>query len=127
MKYIINLVDYDVKYADAINEIRIDEWGKDCAIDIRKKITKNSHIKVAKQNDLVVGFGSGKIIGDAFYLDSIVIKKEFRNKSIGSMLLNYFINYARKLNLANIVCEGVLSNEKMNIAPLMKKYNFEEF
>ena len=42
------------------------------------------------------------------------------------MLLNYFINYARKLNLANLICEGVLSNERMNIAPLMKKYNFEE-
>lgn len=103
MKYVINLVDYEEKYADEINEIRIDEWGRDCAT-----------------------FGSGKIIGDAFYIDSIVIKKEFRNKSIGSMLLNYFINYARKLNLANLICEGVLSNERMNIAPLMKKYNFEE-
>lgn len=37
MKYVINLVDYEEKYADEINEIRIDEWGRDCATDIRKK------------------------------------------------------------------------------------------
>lgn len=40
MKYVINLVDYEEKYADEINEIRIDEWGRDCAADMRKKLPK---------------------------------------------------------------------------------------
>lgn len=40
--------------------------------------------------------------------------------------MDYFINYAKKLGLSNIVCEGVLVNDNMNIENIMKKYDFKE-
>lgn len=40
--------------------------------------------------------------------------------------MEYFINYAKSLELSNIVCEGVLINDNMNIENIMKKYNFKE-
>jgi len=42
------------------------------------------------------------------------------------MFMDYFINYSKSLQLSNIVCEGVLVNNKMNIENIMKKYDFKE-
>lgn len=36
------------------------------------------------------------------------------------MFMDYFIDYSKSLQLANIVCEGVLVNNKMNIENIMK-------
>lgn len=49
------LIDYEEKYADIINEIEEQQWGKWCAGDIRDKIGEYTHIKLAKiENDIVV-------------------------------------------------------------------------
>ena len=42
------------------------------------------------------------------------------------MFMDYFIEYSKKLGLVNIVCEGILVNNKMNIENIIKKYKFKE-
>ena len=120
------LIDYEEKYADEINKIEEEQWGKWCTGDIRDSIEKHTHIKLAKLKDEIVGIGYGKRVGDAFYIQVIVIKPEFQHKHIGSIFMDYFIEYSKSLNLSNIVCEGVLINNNMNIQNIMKKYNFKE-
>lgn len=120
------LIDYEEKYADEINKIEKEQWWTWGTGDIRNEIGKHTLIKLAKLNDEVVGVAYGKRVGDAFYIQAIVIKPDYQHKHIGSMFMDCFINYANSLNLANIVCEGVLVNNKMNIENLMKKYNFKE-
>lgn len=120
------LIDYEDKYADKINKIEKEQWGTWGTGDIRNEIEKHTSIKLAKLNDEVVGVAYGKRVGDALYIQAIVIKPDYQHKHLGSMFMDCFINYANSLNLANIVCEGVLVNNKMNIENLMKKYNFKE-
>lgn len=120
------LIDYEEKYADIINEIEEQQWGKWCAGDIRDKIGEYTHIKLAKIENDIVGIGYGKRVGDAFYIQVIVIRLQYQHNHIGSMFMDYFIDYSKSLQLANIVCEGVLVNNKMNIENIMKKYDFKE-
>lgn len=120
------LVDYEERYADALNKIEEQQWGKWCTGDIRDTITEHTYIKLAKAGEDIVGIGYGKRIGNVFYIQVIVIKPQYQHNHIGSMFMDYFINYAKLLQLSNIVCEGVLVNNKMNIENLMKKYDFKE-
>ena len=123
----VELVDYEEKYADIINKIEEQQWGKWGCGDIRDNIlTKHTNIKLAKIGDEIAGVGYGKRVGDAFYIQVIVIKPEYQHMHIGSMFMNHFIEYSKSLKLSNIVCEGVLVNNKMNLENLMKKYNFKE-
>jgi len=126
MRENIILVDYEEKYADIINKIEEEQWGRWCSGDIRNEIGRHTHIKLAKVEEEIAGIGYGKRVGDVFYIQVIVIKPKYQHNHIGSMFMDYFINYAKELKLANIVCEGVLVNNKMNITNLMKKYNFKE-
>ena len=122
----IDLIDYEEKYADIINEIEQEQWGKWCTGDIRDEIGIHTHIKLAKSNEDIAGIAYGKRVGDAFYIQVIVIKPKYQHHHIGSMFMDYFINYAKTLELSNIVCEGVLVHDNMNIENIMKKYNFKE-
>ena len=122
----IDLIDYEEKYADIINEIEEEQWGKWCTGDIRDEIGIHTHIKLAKIDDEIAGIAYGKRVGDAFYIQVIVIKPKYQHNHVGSTFMDYFIDYAKQLELANIVCEGVLINDKMNIENMMKKYNFKE-
>lgn len=122
----IVLIDYEEKYANIINKIEEEQWGKWCTGDIRDEMEIHTHIKLAKINDEIAGIAYGKRVGDAFYIQVIVIKPKYQHNHIGSMFMEYFIDYSKKLQLKNIVCEGVLVNNKMNIENIMKKYNFKE-
>ncbi len=126
MQNIVNLIDYEEKYADIIYEIEEQQWGSWCSDDIRDEITEHTHIKLAKKGTEIVGVGYGKRVGDAFYIQVIVIKPQYQHIHIGSMFMDYFIDYSKALHLSNIVCEGVLVNNRMNIENIMKKYNFKE-
>lgn len=122
----IVLIDYEEKYADIINEIEEEQWGKWCTGDIRNEMGIHTNIKLAKVDKEIAGIAYSKRVEDAFYIQVIVIKPKYQHNHIGSMFMDYFINYAKELKLAHIVCEGVLVNNKMNIENIMKKYDFKE-
>ena len=122
----IVLIDFEDKYVNIINEIVEEQWGKWCAGDIRDEIGIHTHIKLARIKDDIAGIGYGKRVGDAFYIQVIVIRPKYQHNHIGSMFMDYFIEYSKNLGLANVVCEGVLFNNKMNIENMMKKYHFKE-
>ena len=46
MKDKIVLIDYEEKYADMINEIEEEQWGKWCTGDIRDKLETHTSIKL---------------------------------------------------------------------------------
>lgn len=120
------LMDYEEKYADTIKKIEEQQWGRWCTEDVRDEINEHTHIKLAKIGEDIAGVGYGKKVGDAFYIQVIVIKPQYQHSHIGSMFMDYFVDYSKSLQLSNIVCEGVLVKNKMNIENIMKKYNFKE-
>lgn len=54
MKNDVELIDYEEKYADIINKIEEEQWGKWCTGDIRDIIEKHTHIKLAKAGEKIV-------------------------------------------------------------------------
>ena len=94
----VSLIDYEEKYADTINEIEEQQWGRWCTGDIRDEITEHTHIKLAKFGENIVGVGYGKRVGDVFYIQVIVIKPQYQHIHIGSMFMDYFIDYSNHFN-----------------------------
>lgn len=122
----ITLVNYEKKYANIIRKIEEAQWGTWETNDFENELSENSYIKLIKVNETFAGIGYGKRIGSIFYIEVIVIKPEFQHQHLGSIFMEDFINHAKNLHLENLICEGVLINNHMNIENLMKKYNFKE-
>lgn len=66
---------------------------------------ENSRYIIAKSNDEIVGFAGYMLILDEADITNVVVKKSYRNKHIGTMLLE---------NLINEICE----NEKIETITL---------
>ena len=87
--------------------------------------SNNSKYIVAKTLDnIIVGFSGIKIILDTAELMNIVTKKIYRKNGIGKLMLEYLINYCKKIGIKTLNLEvNALNTIAIN---LYKKYNFKE-
>lgn len=84
-------------------------------------LSKNSKYIVAILNNEIVGFAGVKVLLDEADIMNIVIKKDYRKKGIGTLLLQELINIASNLNYITLEV-----NEENNPAiNLYKKFGFE--
>ena len=77
----------------------------------------NTYGFIAKENNIVAGFATGYLLvhpdgRKVFYFDSIDVMPEFQNKGIGTKLMNYSREYAKKLGCY----EMFLLTNKSNIS-----------
>ena len=85
----------------------------------------NSIYFVAKdKNNNILGFAWILKILDEPDITNIVVKKDYRNKGIGTMLLKHLILEAKKQNLLTITLE--VNEKNKNAILLYKKFKFEE-
>ena len=84
---------------------------------------KNSKYLVAKIDNNIVGFAGIIPIIDEADISNIVVHKNFRNRKIGSCLLEGLINLSTNLNLKTINLEVRESN--IPAIKLYEKYGFE--
>ena len=86
--------------------------------------SSNSYFFVAKNNsDEIVGFAGIKVILDEADIMNIVVKKDFRNKKIGSLLLEHLISYSKSINLKNITLE--VNKNNLSAIKLYEKFAFD--
>lgn len=84
----------------------------------------NSYFFVAKNiSGEIVGFAGIKIILDEADIMNIVVKKDFRNKKIGSLLLEHLIFYSKSINLKNITLE--VNKNNLSAIKLYEKFAFD--
>ena len=87
--------------------------------------SSNSYFFVAKNNsDEIVGFAGIKVIFDEADIMNIVVKKDFRNKKIGSLLLDHLISYSEKTNLKTITWE--VNEINIPAIKLYEKFSFSK-
>ena len=72
----------------------------------------------------VVAFIQYEDIYDRFELDNIYVLKEYRNKGIASIMMDFMINEGKKKNVINITLE--VREDNINAINLYKKYGFVE-
>lgn len=81
------------------------------------KIIENKEIIGYYEDDILVGFIIFKTLYDVTDLLYIVVDEEYRNKKIGSRLMDYLINNSKKIML-EVRCDN------KSAINLYKKYNF---
>jgi ribosomal-protein-alanine acetyltransferase len=79
---------------------------------------------VKDKNNNILGFAGILKILDEADITNIVVKKDYRNKGIGTMLLKHLILEAKKQNLLTITLE--VNEKNKNAILLYKKFKFEE-
>lgn len=85
--------------------------------------SNNSKYIVAKIDNEVVGFAGIKIIIDEADIMNIVAKKTFRNKGIGTLLLENLVFIAHELQLYSISLE--VNEENLPAIHLYEKFGFQ--
>ena len=84
----------------------------------------SSHYLVVKDNSKIIGFAGIKVILPDADIMNIVVKKDFRNQGIGSLLLKELINLSKSLNVKDLFLEV---NEKNTPAILLyNKFGFKK-
>ena len=85
---------------------------------------ENTTYVIAKENSEVVGFAGISVCLDEATLNNIVVKKSFRNKKIGTLLLKSLIELFESFDL---LCLNLEVNENNIYAiNLYKHFGFEE-
>ena len=84
----------------------------------------SSHYLVVKDNSKIIGFAGIKVTVPDCDIMNIVVKKDFRNQGIGSLLLKELINLSKSLNVKNLFLEV---NERNTPAILLyNKFGFKK-
>lgn len=86
--------------------------------------TENSRYFVAKLNGEIVGFCGMKIMLDEADIMNVVVRKDFRNQGVGTILLQNLINIAKELALSSITLE--VMEENYPAIHLYKNFGFEQ-
>ena len=84
----------------------------------------NSIYFIAKNdNDEIIGFVGIKVVLNDADLMNIVVKKDFRNTGIASLLLKYILNYCNNNSINSIILE--VSEENIHAIKLYEKFGFD--
>lgn len=122
----ININQMNLKDLENIKDILTSEFDDFWNYNVLKEEleNKNSKYLVAKIDNEIIGFAGIKVILDGADIMNIVVKKNFRNNGIGSLLLKNLISLSKELRLSSILLEV----DETNIVAinLYKKFDFKE-
>lgn len=122
----INIYDMTLEDIDSLKDRLIVDFDDFWTFDVLKSeiLNNNSKYIVIKNNFEILGFAGIKIILDEADIMNIVVKKAYRNKKIGSLLLDSLIKLSKKLSIKSITLEV---NEKNLVAfHLYEKFGFKK-
>lgn len=118
---------------DSISDILICEFDDFWNYNIFKSELENKNSKyiVAKLNSEIVGFGGIWFSVDDIHITNIVVKKCYRHKRIGTLILNSLIEMCRnqlqksitlEVNANNIPAQKLYENSGFKTVGIRKKY-----
>lgn len=85
--------------------------------------SENSSYLIARMDDEIIGFAGIKVVLDEADIMNIVIKKNYRNQGVGTLLLENLISLAKRLNLKSLSLE--VSEKNLPAIHLYQKFGFE--
>ena len=115
----------DLKSIKDILSLEFDDfWNYNILKDeLESKNSKYIVVKDIKSNDEIVGFAGIKIFIDEDDIMNIVVKKGYRNKGIGSLLLENLLLLCNKSNLKSLSLE--VNEKNIPAINLYKKFGFK--
>lgn len=80
---------------------------------------------VAKLNNIIVGFGGIWKAVDDIHITNIVVRKDYRNKHIGSIILSKLIDISKlETNIKTLTLE--VNSNNISAIKLYEKFNFKK-
>ena len=122
----INIYDMTLEDINSLKDRLIVDFDDFWTFDVLKSeiLSNNSKYIVIKNDSEILGFAGIKIILDEADIMNIVVKKAYRNKKIGSLLLDSLVKLSKKLSIKSITLEV---NEKNLVAfHLYEKFGFKK-
>lgn len=121
----LNIEKMNLSDLENIKDILFSEFDDFWNYNILKEELESpsSYFVSAKSNNEIVGFAGFKIILDESDIMNIVVKESFRHNGIGSMLLDFLIDYSKSLNLNVVTLE--VNEHNLSAIRLYDKFNFE--
>lgn len=122
----INIYDMTLEDIDSLKDRLIVDFDDFWTFDVLKSeiLSNNSKYIVIKNDFEILGFAGIKIILDEADIMNIVVKKAYRNKKIGSLLLDSLVKLSKELSIKSITLEV---NEKNLVAfHLYEKFDFKK-
>ena len=115
----------DLKSIKDILSLEFDDfWNYNILKDeLESKNSKYIVVKDIESNDEIVGFAGIKIFIDEADIMNIVVKKSYRNKGIGSLLLENLLLLCNKSNLKSLSLE--VNEKNIPATNLYKKFGFK--
>lgn len=94
--------------------------------------SSRNFVEVAEFNGKIIGYisggkgkwGSYRKNFDIGFLDNMFVEKNFRNKGLGTQLVNDFINWCKKNKIKTLEVSASFSN--FNSLSLYRKFGFKE-
>lgn len=125
----IEIYKFELEDLDSIKDFLIldfdDFWNYNVLKD--ELVNENSRYIVAKNvqsNNEIVGFAGIKIFLDDADIMNIVVKKNYRNNGVGTLLLENLILLCNELNLQSLSLE--VNEENLPAINLYKKFGFKD-
>lgn len=84
----------------------------------------NSHFIVAKNEDEIIGFAGFKVLLEDADLMNIVVKKSYRNKGVGSLLLKNLMDLFFSFSLVSLYLE--VNENNLPAIHLYQKFGFKK-
>lgn len=122
----IEIIDYNEIYSEQIDIEESKYWGQWDSSHIKDNIDNYDVFKIVLKDSKYVGHLYGKLIGDLFYFDVIVIKKEFRNQKLGTFLLDNLIKELKSNGIRNVVTTAEYIKNRIALEPLLLKFDFNK-
>lgn len=121
----IKINKFEVKDLDSIKNILSTEFDSFWNYNILKTELENENSKyiVAKSNNEILGFAGIKIFVNEADIMNIVVKRTYRNKGVGSLLLKNLILICEELYLHSLSLE--VNEENLPAINLYKKFGFK--
>lgn len=111
----MNIILREMKIEDIDQVLMIEEesfstpWSKDAFINEVRDNVLAIYI-VVEVDGKIVGYGGFWRILDEAHITNIAVKKEYRGKGMGNILVMGIVDYCEKNNIPNITLEVRLSN-----------------
>lgn len=121
----INISNMSILDLENISDKLISDFDDFWTVSTLKNELENSRSKylVAKLNNQIVGFGGIWKAVDDIHITNIVVNKNFRRKSVGSIILENLINLAKQDNITSITLEVNCTN--IPAIKLYEKFGFK--
>ncbi|MFH1664262.1 MAG: GNAT family N-acetyltransferase [archaeon] len=122
----MKIIQAEKKHFSEINSLIEDEfpYTKKTIPEISLRERQGSSIFVAEEKKVFMGFIEFKLKGFEASLLGIAVKKEFRKKSIGKKLFDFFIEYCKKNSVKKISL--LVKKENLHAKTIYKSRGFAE-